>query len=527
MIYALKLLFMVLVACAASFLLFRRPFRSVLSDAAYSRAWQLVVLSSLAAFLCKLPALYFLVFSAIAIYGAATAENRSVGAISVYLLLAVVVPPLTFPLGGVGGVNYLLLIDQYRALTLVVLLIPAFKLASRRRLPGTSGLRVLDVCLVAYQILSIGLRWRYSSSTVLLRMTVEGFLDILIPYYVATRSIRTLADLRYVVGHFAIGLLFAGSVGVVECLIQHNLYSGLQSIYGVTWNLTYALVRGGFLRVQAMTQQPILLAAAMVGAMALWVWLKGLEWRNSGFIAGFGVILIALVATGSRGPWLAFALMMLMVLAMHKLTPTTVRILLVLGVIGAVAAKAAGAEAAVESALASLFGGSKQDMSTIDYRRELLDTSLALIQQSPWVGVPNYASQMQQLKQGEGIIDIVNSYVTVMLNAGVVGLMIYLAPFLIVIHRMLNAIRRDESGKVTRGSRFAISLVAMNVAFLLLIFTSSTFGILQLLLTMLIALSGAWLNLSQQERDSEPTSVVDRRPSGLPLRYGPIRSHGA
>ena len=514
MIYALKLLFSALIACGIGMAAFRKPFRELLPEASYRLAWRIVVASTVATFLCKFPAVFFIALAGIALYGNAAIANRAVGAISLYLLMSTVVPPITLHLGGIGGINYLLEIDQYRLLALVLLVVPGLRLLSRRRSPGDGGITAIDLCLVGYQFLWIYLRWRYSNLTTLLHLSFDAFLDILLPYYVASRAIRTLADLRFVAGHFVVGLLFAACIAAAETVLQHSLYSGLQTIYGVQWNLTYELTRGGLLRVQATTQQPILLAAAMLFAMGLWIWMKGLDWRRSGFIVGFAAMMLALVATGSRGPLLACALLFLLLYAMRKLSSTTVRVLLVLMVVGAALTKAAGGEAAVESVLASLFGGSKQDMSTIDYRRQLLDTSLALIQQSPWIGVPNYASQLQELKQGEGIIDIVNSYVSILLNAGVVGLTLYLTPFLIVIHRMLKQIRRDESGQLSRGSRFAASLVAMNVALLFLIFTSSTFGILQLLLTMLVALPVAWLKMTTPERDSQTLSVVE--PAGKP-----------
>jgi xanthine/uracil permease len=112
-----------------------------------------------------------------------------------------------------------------------------------------------------------------------------------------------------------------------------------------------------------------------------------------------------------------------------------------------------------------------------------------------------------------------------MLNVGVVGLLLYLTPFVIVIHRMLSAIRRDDSGKMSQGSRFAVSMVAMNMACLFAIFTTSTFGIVSMLMTLLVALPAAWLAMPTQERDStpQPTGDKDVR-KGLPARYGPIRS---
>ncbi len=528
MIYALKLLVAALIAWGGARALCRRPFAELLPAGAYRHAWLLVVLATIAAYLCKFPALFFGVFAGIAIYGRASCSNQSVAAISVYLVLAVVVPPITFGLGGVGDINSLLVLDQYRLLALVVLAPAALRLVSRNRALEPGGIQALDVCLVAYLVLRIVLRIPYSTTTNVLRMTVESLLDTFLPYYVLTRSIRSLANLRFAVGYLAIGLLFAGSVAVVECLLQHNIYSGLQAVYDLVWSLTYQLARGGLVRVQAMTQTPILLAAAMVFMTGLWIWLKGADWRQGGFRLVFAFILVALAGSGSRGPWLACGALFLVLLMLRWLSPRTVRVLLLLGVVAAIAIKAAGADEAVFSTLSLLFGGTRQDMSTIDYRRQLLNDSLALIKQSPWLGVPNYASKLQDLRQGEGIIDIVNTYIAILLSAGVVGLTLFLLPYLIVIHRALGAIRHDEAGKVSRGSRFAVAFVAMNIAFLIMIFTSSTFGILQMLMLLLFALPAAWLRLSEQERESIPAPFADEaaRPRAV-ADYTVARSRGA
>ena len=509
MIYALKLLFAVLFVTGAAMMVYRNGFRGLMSAADYRRAWMLVLVTMVACYLCKFPALFMLVLAGIAMYGSAATGSTPVGALCVYLLLSIVVPPISLDIGGVGGINHVLEIDHFRLLALAVLVVPAVRLVSTKRPPGYGGLLALDLAVLSYPLLRIALAIPYSTTTTSARSFVEAILDLWLPYYVATRAIRNLADLRAVATHIAIGLLFGASVGVVEELIQHNLFTGLEGVYGITWQLSYVLMRGGLIRVQAMTQQPIILAAAMVFGLGLWVWLRGLEWRKARAVLGFLALLGTLVFTWSRGPWLGAIVLGLMFLAMRKLSGNGMRVLLVLGVAAAVIAKAAGADAAIAAGIAAMFGGDQGDLSTIDYRRELLDTSLALIRQSPWLGVPDYAAQMQSLKQGQGIIDIVNSYIAVMLSAGVIGLGLFMAPFVIVIHRLLGFLRRDERGVIAAHSRFAVAMVAISAAFLFIIFTTSIFGVLPLLLMLLVALPGAWLAMPAQERDAVLAPTTD------------------
>lgn len=516
MIYALKLLFAVLLVSGVAMTVYRNAFAGLVSQQQYRRAWMLVIACMVASYLCKFPALFFLVLGGLGLYGSALMGATPVAALCAYLLLSIVCPPISLDIGGVGGINSILRLDGFRLLAIVVLLVPALRLLSAKKSPTHGGLVAMDVAVLLYPALRILMALPYSTATTTARSIVETFLDVWLPYYVATRAIRSAADLRLVVVHVAIALLFGASVGVTEELIQHNLFTGLEGVYGIAWQLSYVLMRGSFIRVQAMTQQPIILAFAMLFGLGMWVWLRGLEWRKPRFFVPFAALLAALIFTWSRGPWLGAILLFGMFALLRRLSGSSVRILLILGVIAAVILKAVGADEAIAGGLAALFGGSESDVSTIEYRRELLDTSLALIKQSPWLGVPNYAAQMQSLKQGQGIIDLVNAYLAVMLNAGVVGLACFMTPFLIVIHRLLGAVRRDERKTVVGGSRFAIAMIAINVAFLFAIFTSSVFGLLSLLLLLMVALPAAWLAMPKEERESAFVPVVEEVGGGMP-----------
>ncbi len=163
--------------------------------------------------------------------------------------------------------------------------------------------------------------------------------------------------------------------------------------------------------------------------------------------------------------------------------------LFVLLLAGAVTAKMIGADEQVVTALGAVFGSSDQDLNTINYRRRLLDTALELLKQSPWLGVPDYASQMQDLKQGEGIIDLVNSYVAIALDTGVIGLVLYMLPYLLVFRRLLNVPGISlRQGDGTGAGWFAATMLALTVAILVTIFTTSTFSTVQFMMVMLLAL---------------------------------------
>ena len=514
MIYALKLLAAVSVLSYVAMSLFRPAFKDIFTPAEYRCAWRLVFLGVFASYLCKFPAVFLLVVAGIAIYGAVATGRGPVGKVAVYLLFACTLPPIKLILGGFGGINYLLAVDHLRLVSLVLLTWAALELPGLKATPRTVRFFWIDLLVVAYQVLRFGLSVPSSNLTTLVRTLVESTLDILLPYFLVTRSLRSMADLRFAGGHLLIGLVFAASVGIGETLMQHNLYSGLQAIYEEQWQLTYQLQRGGLLRVQATTPQPIILAFMMLFGFAVAYWLKGSQWRRPTVAAMFGAVFLTMIATFSRGPWLAAGLMVLALVAMQRISAQVFRVILIVLVLGGIGVKLAGADTVVISALGALFGSEQADLSSIEYRHQLLDDSLALIRQSPWFGVPNYAAQMQSLKQGEGIIDIVNSYVAIMLDAGVIGLAIYLLPYAVVLNRLISAIRRRAQGGLEDGSRFALAFIALILGCLFAILTTSSWGVMPMLLTVALSLPTVWLGLSPEERNasgSERANAGDAR----------------
>ena len=52
--------------------------------------------------------------------------------------------------------------------------------------------------------------------------------------------------------------------------------------------------------------------------------------------------------------------------------------------------------------------------------------------------------KMQDLRQGEGIIDLVNTYMTVLLENGFVGMALFLSFILIALRRAWSASRRSR-----------------------------------------------------------------------------------
>ena len=516
MIYALKLLFPVLVVCGLAWVLLRSAFAPLLPGRQYARAWFVIVLATIVAFLGHSTMIYAIGIFVVALFAQSYLGGEMRGQLSAFVLLLFALPPLNWQVGGLGDINYLLGLSGPRILALALLLGPALRLMGDRRIKHESWVTTLDLLVIGYQLLKIVLMVPHSSVTTSLRTLVECFLDILLPYYVMSRAIRTESDMRSILSHAMLGLTFQAAIGFTEFFVHRDLYSELQWVYGHMWQLTMNLMRGSFLRVEAATPQPIVLAFEMIFALGLWTFLRGRDWRQWPVRGVYFVVGCCLAFTFSRGPWICGIAFGVLLLAARKLTAKALTASLLTLLVAGVLVKATGADTVVIAGLSTIFGSSEADLSSINYRAQLLDTSLALLKQSPWLGVPNYAAQMQDLRQGEGIIDLVNTYVAVALDTGVIGLALYLLPYLLVIRRLLRVrglSRRDGTGNAVPAGWFAATLLALSIACLMTIFTTSTYFTMPFLLITLIALPIARLSMKAEEVD-------------IPLEIKPPPGHG-
>ena len=502
MIYAFKLLLPVLVLLGLAWVGLRSAFGPLLTKIEYTRAWTAILLATLVVFLGHSVMLYAIGIGVVALFAQNSLGGGIRGKLAAYMLLIMVLPPLTWQVGGIGDINYLLGLNGPRILALVLLAGPAMTLVVDRRQKREPWVAPLDLAVVAYQLLKIMLMVPHTTATGLLRMAVEGTLDILLPYYVASRAIRTETDLKFHLSHLALGFVFAAVVGCGEYLANRNFYSELQWLYGYKWALTMTLMRGDHLRVQAATPTPIVLAFEMIFALGVWSYLRGHAWRRWPVLAVYALLGGCLVFTFSRGPWIGCLIFGLCLLGLRRLSVRTFVTLFLLTLATGIVMKTVGADQIFINGLSLIFGSSDADLSSINYRNELLDTALALLRQSPWLGVPDYASQMQALRQGEGIIDLVNSYIAIALDAGVIGLAIYMLPYVLAFRRMVRApgLALREGAAAGTGWFIAIFL-ALIIALMVTIFTTSTFFTMPFLLVMLLALPIARLTMKSDSVD--------------------------
>jgi O-antigen ligase len=125
-----------------------------------------------------------------------------------------------------------------------------------------------------------------------------------------------------------------------------------------------------------------------------------------------------------------------------------------------------------------------------DYRQRLLEVTIQLVRLNPWFGAYDYLSNpaMEGLRQGQGIIDIVNTYAAIALTSGLSGLSTFLAVFAAIL--WVGAKRMTDgtiAGSVERTTGQA--LLASLLACLFVIFSVSSISVIPVLYWLLAGLT--------------------------------------
>jgi hypothetical protein len=261
---------------------------------------------------------------------------------------------------------------------------------------------------------------REASVTSALRSVFYLFVDVALPYFVFSRAFDTIPKLRDAVAALVVAGLLLAAVGVFEASRHWLLYAALTQAWGSADQLVY-LGRSGVLRAMGSTGHAIALGYVLAICLLLYLpmhaRLRG-RWQPWAVLILFAA---GLFSPLSRGPWLGAVAGLLLYLGLGE---RPVRNLLSFGV----------ASLFVFAVLSLLpFGRFVLDLvpfigtvetGNIEYRQLLMRNAAGLIWRHPVLGSTDYVERLAAMGmvQGQGIVDIVNSYVEVTLRSGLAGL---------------------------------------------------------------------------------------------------------
>jgi O-antigen ligase len=446
----------------------------------------------------------YIVVTAFLLYREAPREHNQT---ALFFFILFVVPGFSGRVPGLGIINYLVDIGFHRLLILIVLL-PAF--LSLQKDPETPrfGLLVPDKFIGGYLILQLGLMLVASTFTNTLRVgVVYAFIDVFLPYFVISRSLRNIEAFRDALAAFVISALVLSAIGAVEGARHWLLYAPLDQALGIESEWGAYLERGGEggqLRAQGSTGHAIPLGYVMAIALTLYLYLRSMIASKTVRSIGMLVLLVGLYVPLSRGPWVGAAAM---VLVMLLTGPSPVLHLTRLGVLGAVILPALFATSAGEAIYRLLPFVGEQD-HTVTYRQQLIEVSLDLVMDNPFFGAYDYifSPAMQELKQGQGIIDVVNSYVAIALGSGLIGLGLFAGFFLSIALEIFRAMRRVPD-KLDERYVLGQALLTVILGILIIIGTVSSVTIIPIVYWSMAGVGVAYASMMARE----PSAQTEKR----------------
>jgi O-antigen ligase len=387
---------------------------------------------------------------------------------ALYLFVLHVIPPVAAPIPLLGTAK---LIDVNNQILLsLCVIIPA--IARLRRSSKDRDIRRFqraDRYLLAYGILTSILYMHLlapdgtfypSTYTDAVRRMLTFLIAAFAPYFLISRTTRSREFILDCLAAFVLPCVVMAVIGAFEGVRGWLLYEDIPQRWGLAATFTVYLLRGTSLRAMASTGHPLSLGYELAIAFGLWLCLatyvksRFMRWTVS------ALLMLGLLASYSRGPW-ACALTIYVVYVFLKPRAVSGFAKSFLGAALAFAMVSLTSLGAKIAAVLPFLGGTI-DSSNIDYRGRLWTRGWEIVRDNPWLGDQYALARMQDLRQGQGIVDFVNGYLAELLATGFVGLALFLIVVLSALRKVLSvskAIKASDERFGMAGASLAACIV--------------------------------------------------------------------
>lgn len=476
------------------FAIAKAPATQLISFQDYSRRRNLWFGVTIAAFLTQNFWIYLLISTSL-IFISSKTEKKPV---ALFFILLFVVPQGFVDVPGFGIVNYIFTLSHQRMITLIIFLPLSFQLFGKKD-SVAFGKLLPDKLISAYMLLIVALYLRETTLTDVLRQAFYQYIDIFLPYYVISRHLKKIEDFKHAILAFILASMVLAIVGFFELVKHWLLYKSLFNALDIQQVMTSYLGRSSYLRAIASAGHPIALGYVMAVAIGLYFFLQHYIKSNLYNRLGLLLILAGLYASLSRGPWVGA---LVVVLALALTGRNSIQRLGKLAIVGVITLLVLSILPFGEKIINLIPFVGETETGNISYRQKLIVNSTHVIKRNPFFGSVNYmhAPEMQELKQGQGIIDIVNSYVGIALNSGLVGLFLFLGFFVSIILKIFSQIRKIPD-KVSPEHLLGQSLIASLLGILLIIFTVSGISVIPIVYWSIAGLGVAFIQMKKNNEE--------------------------
>lgn len=490
----IRALIVILVLTVIVFAFARRPAQDLIAASDFTRRRNLWLTLTILAFVSH----SFWLYCGLTALALSIARRREHNPLALFFLLLFLIPAVPAEIPGFGLINYFFALDHIRLLALFILL-PAFFILRKRPETLTFGRIWPDKLLAIYLLLSSLLYLRETTLSDTLRQTFYFFIDVFLPYYVASRALKSLNDFKDAMFSFVLAGLLLAIIATFEFSRHWLLYSALLDALQVQWDMFSYLSRGDSLRASATTGQAIALGYVISVSIGFYLFIQNPV--RSRIQRSLGALLLAagLFAPLSRGPWLGTLVIISVYILTGRNAVKRITLLILAGVFSL-------------SILSAVPGGQKiinllpfigtVENQNITYRERLIENSIIVIQRNPWLGSVDYRStpEMQSMIQGQGIIDIVNSYIGVALEIGLVGLtlfMTFFATILFSLHKAMRSLPAEQQERL-----LGRALLATLIGILATIFSVSSITVIPVIYWSVAGMAVAYAQMLHRLKSS-------------------------
>lgn len=499
----LRALLTVLLFSLVYFYVARGAALQLLPEDTFKRWRKIWVASTLVLFLSHSIWLFMVLFAAILI----AYRRREAHAMGLYFLLIFVSPPVPAEIPGLGIIDHIWVLNHYRVLG-IALLLPAALSLLQRSSTMRLGRSPVDWMVLGYVTLMSLLAFRDGNVTSGLRTVLSLWIDMALPYYVASRSIRTEEGLRQAMTGYVIGAMLLAMFAIFEMLRTWKLYSAVLGALGTNeFRFGGYLTRSGLLRPSGTVGNSIVLGFALVVGLGFLLYLKEFLAKPLHRWMALGLLSAGIMASLSRGPWVG-AIMLVVVFVVIGRNAFKRMVWLAVGGAALLLLLSQLPMGQLLIDMLPIFGDTEQE--NVEYRANLLTSAFPVISRNLLFGSDTFldAPELQVMMQGEGIIDVVNSYVAVALHSGLIGLLFFAGAFLqslLELRRGIRIARRHDRHLVVLGQ----ALMATVVAIMLIIYTVSSITAIPVIYWPVLGLTVAYGGLMRAQGNAPkqvPTS---------------------
>jgi hypothetical protein len=355
------------------------------------------------------------------------AKKRDSNKVALLAALLFAAPLFPAEISGFGIINYFITINYFRLLS-IFLLLPAYLHLRKQKDTHPFGKSLADIFLLGYLIVGLVLQAQLDTATNVLRTCFYHFVDIFLPYYVVSRGLKETSAIKEFCASFVMGATPLAVIGFFEFVKHWLLYSQLDNMLGVSWGLGNYLPRDGFVRAIASFGHPIVMGYVMSISIGLYLFVNSdIVNRTHRRLLG-GALVLGLIAPLSRGPWIGAAALIAIFIV---LGPNPVKSTIKSIALGTVITLALLITPYHDRVIDLLPFIGTVETNNIDFRQKLFDNSMIVIARNPLFGSFDamLSPEMEELR-AQGIIDVVNSYISITLSGGLVSLSLFLGFFL-------------------------------------------------------------------------------------------------